>query len=116
MPSVGSVKRLLQLADCTAILYNILLDVGDDVPDEYLQDIDSDHYWMSEGDGEHHEDHGYVNDKRSGVAGVFKAMLQRREQGCCKNVIFLLKIVKMTVISRITERCCSYAPSAVSTL
>ena len=62
MPSVGSVKRLLELVDCTAILYNILLDVGDDVPDEYLQDIDSGQYWMSEGDGEHHEDHGYVND------------------------------------------------------
>ena len=48
----GDIKRLLQLVDCPAILHNILLDVGDEVPDEYLQDIDSGHYWMSEDDGE----------------------------------------------------------------
>ena len=48
----GDIKRLLQLVDCADILHNILLDVGDEVPDEYLQDIDSGHYWMSEDDGE----------------------------------------------------------------
>ena len=38
------------MVDCAAILHSILLDVGAEVSDEYLQDIDSGHYWMSEDD------------------------------------------------------------------
>lgn len=31
------IKRLLQLVDCAAILHNILLDVGDEIPDENVR-------------------------------------------------------------------------------
>lgn len=74
------IKRLLQLVDCAAILHNILLDVGDEIPDEYLQDIDSGHYWTSEGDGEDESntDLSIEHDRRN---AVFNAILENSGYG-----------------------------------
>jgi len=76
----GDIKRLLQLVDCPAILHNILLDVGDEVSDEYLQDIDSGHYWMSEDDaGEALNTNGSPDfDRRN---AVFNAILENNGYG-----------------------------------
>ena len=74
------IKRLLQLVDCAAILHNILVDVGDEIPAEYLEDIDSGHYWTSEGDGEDESntDLSIEHDRRN---AVFNAILENSGYG-----------------------------------
>ncbi len=68
------------MVDCAAILHNILIDVGDEIPAEYLEDIDSGHYWTSEGDGEDESNtHSCIeHDRRT---AVFNAILDNSGYG-----------------------------------
>ena len=43
-------KEIMDLFECCCILHNISLEYDDDVPQEWIDDIDSNHYWTSDDD------------------------------------------------------------------
>merc|ERR1712183_54925 len=47
------IKRILDLIECATILHNLLLDIGDVFPDEWLEELDNGHYWTDNYEGSH---------------------------------------------------------------
>lgn len=45
------VKAIMQLFTACAVIHNMLLDVDDDIPSEWYDDVDDNHYWTSDYDG-----------------------------------------------------------------
>lgn len=43
-------KEIMDLFECCCILHNIFIDYDDDVPQEWIDDIDANHYWTSDDD------------------------------------------------------------------
>ena len=43
-------KEIMDIFECSCILHNIFIEYYDDVPDEWYEDIDTNHYWISDDD------------------------------------------------------------------
>lgn len=45
------VKEVMQIFTACAVMHNILLEMNDDIPQEWYDDIDSNHYWTNDSEG-----------------------------------------------------------------
>ena len=70
--SQKDVKHMMDIFGCCCIFYNILLEVGEEIPIEWLREVDSGHYWTSDYDASE-VGHDVENDRRD---EVFKAYLE----------------------------------------
>ena len=48
----NNVKEIMELLTCCAILYNLMIDVDDSIPNEWYESLDSGHYWIDDTGGE----------------------------------------------------------------
>ena len=55
--------EVMDVFGCCAILHNLLIDINEDIPIEWLRDIDNGHYWTSDYDGNDETDN-IDNDRR----------------------------------------------------
>lgn len=62
-------KRVMDLFECGAILHNILLDYDDDLPAEWMVELEEGHYWTNDftGEGDTHENGNENYDRREQV-------------------------------------------------
>ena len=47
----NSVKRVMDLVECGTILHNLLLDFEDNMPKEWMEELEEGHYWTNDNEG-----------------------------------------------------------------
>ncbi len=57
------VMEVMDVFGCCAILHNLLIDINEEIPIEWLRDIDNGHYWTNDYDG-NDETNNINNDRR----------------------------------------------------
>ena len=70
--SQKDVMHMMDIFGCCCILHNLLLEVGEEIPIEWLREVDSGHYWTSDYDASE-VGHDLESDRRD---EVFKAYLE----------------------------------------
>ena len=73
-----SIKKVMDMFRCCAILHNILLDCNEHIPDEWLETLSAEEYWIEEYDV---SDESIREENFDMREGVFDAILHFFEFG-----------------------------------